>query len=150
MINTTIAIPKEKMNEYRRRYYKKHKFEINKKRRQNRERYKKYHDKYVAANREMVLRKKRVDTNDEGTIKANTKGDIIQRPISITIAKRKIRTSGDLIKLMCVLMRDVITEDANPNIVNAAVGAARQINRTLEMNLKYGIKNVNKALRAEE
>lgn len=68
----------------------------------------------------------------------NGNGEVaIQRPKSLDIAERGIRSSGDFRDLMSELMSDVIGGALSPQRTNAACNAGGKLLKMLELEYKY-------------
>jgi len=61
-----------------------------------------------------------------------------EKPRSLVIANRGIKTSHDFANLMSALMSDLIEGRVTPNIGNATCNAGGKLLKVVEMQYKYG------------
>lgn len=61
-----------------------------------------------------------------------------ERPRSLAIAEKGVKTGGDFANLMSSLMSDIIEGRVTPSIGNATCNAGGKLLKVVEMQYKYG------------
>ena len=72
---------------------------------------------------------------------STTEGSAIvaaEKPRSLAISEKGIKTAGDFANLMSALMSDIIDGRVTPSIGNATCNAGGKLLKVVEMNYKYG------------
>lgn len=59
-------------------------------------------------------------------------------PVSLSIAKKGIKTGSDFANFMSAMMTDLIEQRISPGIGNAACNAGGKLLKVVEMQYKYG------------
>ena len=71
-------------------------------------------------------------------VQTSTEGDQKERPSSLTITSKGVKTSKDFGSLMCALISDVIDGSLSPVVANAACNAGGKLLKVVELEHKYG------------
>ncbi len=76
-----------------------------------------------------------------GTSKESTRGSKgAPQPQSLAVAERGIKTGSDFAQLMSILMSDLISGRATPQVGNAVCNAGGKLLKIVEMQHQYGTK----------
>ena len=82
----------------------------------------------------MTKKFKKNNATDEATL-TTKKAEL---PISLGIAEKGIRTSGNFSALMSAVMSDTIAGRMTPPVCNAVVNAGGKLLKVVELQIKYG------------
>lgn len=90
----------------------------------------------------MASTRKKTKAVTNGTAKAQGGQSVSERPtrepLSLSVARRGIKTGADFANLMSSLMTDLIEQRVSPGIGTATCNAGGKLLKVIEMQYKYG------------
>lgn len=66
---------------------------------------------------------------------------VTRKPRSSAIAKRGVRTGGDILELMSAMITDVVDGTVSAGTANAAINASGKMLKVVELTHRYGVKD---------